>query len=503
MVFPSRKYALLPLAICLASTSTYAATNADLERRLVEQEKKIKKLERKLTGTRGAVKQNRNRISDISDRFKVNGFFSGGLAVNDGDDAELAIYDIGDNFSAQAVSRLGIQMTFKVADDMNLTGQLVSRGVNDYELEAEWAYLSWDVSNDFTLRIGRQRTPYYLLSEYLEVGYAYPWVRPPIELYNIPISSNDGVSLLYDFSVGDWNFSTQGYFGSSKGFADQLEGEFKLNQGWGVAAFAENGPWTFRMGFNTSNLDVESRVDGGIGDQLLDGVEGMQAGLAQFAPFAEQLAAAGSPVPTIKALPLENIETQYISAAASYDDGSLLVIGEIAHLRVVDFVQPAGDGGYLTVGYRFGKWMPHFTYGKFYTDAKNDAQVQEYLDAAAYVYALTSGVGGDPNEVALHYGAQALYNNLSMLVQQQTSYTLGLTYDINNRVKAKFEVALYEEFGKVNQIAGEGETVSLPPGISVNSIDYTQVDGNGRFTGAPGATGGSTAIYSFSIDAVF
>ncbi|MCG8668160.1 MAG: hypothetical protein MI867_02010, partial [Pseudomonadales bacterium] len=175
MVMPKYKFALLPLAICISSGSVLAATNAELERRLEDQERKIKKLERKLQGTRGAVKQNRGRISDLSDRFKINGFFSGGVAVGDGDQVDLN--GVGDNYSTSAISRLGLQLTFKITEDMNLTGQLVSRGVDDYGVKAESANLSWDLTSHFTARIGRQRIPYYLLSAYLEVGYAYPWVR--------------------------------------------------------------------------------------------------------------------------------------------------------------------------------------------------------------------------------------------------------------------------------------------------------------------------------------
>ncbi len=43
MVKPNAKLALLPLAICIASAPALAVTNVELEQRLLEQEKKIKK----------------------------------------------------------------------------------------------------------------------------------------------------------------------------------------------------------------------------------------------------------------------------------------------------------------------------------------------------------------------------------------------------------------------------------------------------------------------------
>lgn len=505
MVMPKYKYALLPLAICISSGSVLAATNADLETRLEAQERKIKKLERKLKGTRGAVKQNRNRISDIGDRFKINGFFSGGVAVGDGDQVELN--GVGDNYSTSAVSRLGLQLTFKVADDMDLTGQLVSRGLDDYEVEAEWAYLSWDVTSNFTTRIGRQRIPYYLLSEYLEVGYAYPWVRPPVELYNIPISNTDGIGFLYDFNVGDVNFSTQAYAGAGSGRSEQLEGEFSQNQSWGVAQFVEWNNFTFRLGYNTSNIDVKSIDNGGTGDSLIEGTEAAISIIEASASAEPFLGEA----PALESVPQKNIETEYKSAAVSYDDGSLLVMAEVANLRVKDFVQPAGDGGYLTVGYRFGDWMPHFTYSKFYTDAATDQKIDETLEAILYAgeasaIGLANPLLADATEIARltagRDGMIALYNNIALLKQEQTAYTLGLTYDINPRVKAKLEVAHYENMGEVTQIDSiDGSFVA--PASFETSVNSREVSSNGRFSGDVGEINGHTAIYSFSIDAVF
>lgn len=484
---PYLKLALLSLSVSTFMSSAFAASTAELTERLEEQESKLRILERQLQGSRGAIRQNRDRLADMAERLRINGFFSGGVAVNDGDDLGLAIYGIDDDYSSSAVSRLGIQMTFQVSDDMTLTGQLVSRGVNDYEVVAEWAYLSWDVNPDFTLRLGRQRLPYYLLSEYLEVGYAYPWVRPPIELYNIPISSVDGAGILHDFALGDWNFTTQAYIGSSSGFADQLEGEFTQQEAWGVAFFAESGPWTLRLGFSTSNLDVDNRLPGGIGDRLLTGLDALVAGLSD--PALASLQPVLGDAPVVQPIPLENIGTHYVSGALSFDNGSLLVMAELANLRVEDFVQPAGDGGYLTVGYRMGRWLPHVTWGKFYTDSSNNDQIRAYLDGALYL-GTASAVAGNAAGAA---ASQELYNALSGLIQRQTSYTLGVTYDVNPRVKAKLEAAFYTDMGRIRQVTA----------FDASGATFDEVDGNGRFTGAPGASGGDTAIFSFAIDAVF
>ena len=552
MVKKKHALALFPLALCFSSAHVLAAaTTADLEKRLQDQEKKITRLENQLKGTRSAVKENRGRIADMGERLKINGFLSAGVAVNDGDAIEDTVYGISDEYSTSAINKLGIQMTFKVADNIDATAQLVSRGTKDYNIEAEWAYLSYKVNNNLKVDFGRQRIPYYLLSEYLDVGYALPWVYAPIELYNIPITSTDGISATYNFNAGPVNFAWQTYGGASSGFTNQLDATFKQKESWGTSLVAEVSDWTFRVGYNTSKLDADVNA-GGAGDQLL---EALDLATTSLGPTL------GVPLPDEARwiTDAENIRTEYMSAAFMYDNGSLLVMGEIANLDVDGTIQPVGDSGYLTVGYRFGKWMPHITYAKFQTDSDNDEQVrqmQDYANAigqASYAAALGYNtavnqvvtIGGTPlatagvqaNQVVEQKTCSAaavacssndalvlmglrdqllsaadglgsnLYNITEAQIQEQQSVTIGLTYDVTPRVKAKVQATHYEGFGSNGyQYLGSSSGAAVGgalPVINYSGFSTQKTDGNGRFSGEPGAAGNHTAIYSFSIDAVF
>ena len=308
MVKPNAKLALLPLAICIASAPALAVTNAELEQRLLEQEKKIKKMERRVKSTRNAVKQNRSRLSDMSSRLKINGFFSSGVTLLDSEDFEFGQLNIDEDYSTSSVTKLGIQMTFQVSDDINVTGQLVSKGVDNYDVEAEWAYLSWDVTENFTARIGRQRTPYYLLSEYLDVGYAYPWTRPPIEMYSLPLNNTDGLAFLYDFNVGDWNFGTHVYAGEGFGDVESLGGSFRL-QNRGISLTAETGSWAFRLGYSNSEVEVASIDVGGSGEELLNGIEVIYTSIDTFNATAALLSL--DKIPTIEELQVDGMQTVY------------------------------------------------------------------------------------------------------------------------------------------------------------------------------------------------
>lgn len=544
MVKKKASLALLPLTLCFSSLPVLAATTADLEKRLEQQEKQIKRLENRLKGTRAAVKENRSRLSDAADRLKVNGFMTAGVAVNDGDDVVEPFYDIDDDYSSAAVSKAGVQFTFEVSESFDATVQLVSKGTNDYQVEAEWAYLSYQATNNLSFKFGRQRIPYYILSEYLDVGYALPWVIAPIELYNIPLSATDGISGTYTFDLGGWGFAWQAYAGSGAGRSDQLEADFEQNQSFGTNLVAEWNSWTFRVGYNQSNLKVN--VDeGGLGDTLIQALNTADDGLA---------ATYGVSTPSGLADGEDNIRTQYISSGFMYDDGSLMVMGELANLSAETF-QPVGDAGYLTVGYRFGKWMPHVTYAKFQTDSKADDRIrdiQAYADSVGKaIYSATGPLNpAAPTGLAALNGAinaqlglpsttlitpaeycaapsagacssailtqigvrdqlleavqgysESLYNSLESQIQEQQSYTIGVVYDVSPRVKAKLQATHYENFGENTYQTLDISTVG--GNNFLGNISTSDGHSNGRFSGDPDAAGNHTAIYSFSIDAVF
>lgn len=501
MVKKKATLALLPISLCFSSVTVLAATTDQLEQRIEQQEQQIKRLENRLNGTRSAVKENRSRIADQNDRLKINGFFSGGFAVNDGDDLIMPLYGVSDEYNSSSVTKLGIQMSFQVSEKVVATAQLTSKGTDDYNVEATWAYLDYKVTNDFTLRLGRTRLPYYLMSEYLDVGYAYPWVRPPIEMYNLPITETDGLTALYNLTTGPVNFTFQLNAGSTSGFSDELNANFKNNNQWSFVTLAEWSDFTFRLAYSTSEVEITD-----LGEQGDPGFD-LLFGMNQIVDTTTQLG-----LPTLlgisppEFMTLGGNKAEYMSGAVMYDNGSLLVMGEIANLSVKNLGQPAGDSGYVTVGYRFGKWMPHLTFAKYYTDSESDEKFHsrtDYLDAVNPLVAL-----GAPTLIE---STTALRNGMGTLVRQQQSYTLGLNYDLTNRVKVKAEVAFYENFGRVpvssydpgtGYVANAG-TLLVPGQFGIapttDPVTGAAVSPNPNSL----SVGNHTAIYSLSVDAVF
>jgi hypothetical protein len=96
----------------------------------------------------------------------------------------------------------GLQAVSDLGDGLTATGQIVARGSENYKPEFEWMYMTYNITPTLSAKVGRIRTPFYMLSEYLEVGYTYHWIRPPEELYAAQITNMDGASILYNVPMG-------------------------------------------------------------------------------------------------------------------------------------------------------------------------------------------------------------------------------------------------------------------------------------------------------------
>lgn len=110
---------------------------------------------------------------------------------------------------------MGLQLSTDLSDGLSVVAQLTAQGANDFDAEIEWLYISYNISNELNAKAGRQRYPFYAYSDYLDVGYAYHWIRPPQDVYSLAVSSYEGISLRYDSSLGDWDTSILGYYGAS------------------------------------------------------------------------------------------------------------------------------------------------------------------------------------------------------------------------------------------------------------------------------------------------
>ncbi|MGM0680095.1 MAG: hypothetical protein ACQESY_09550, partial [Pseudomonadota bacterium] len=92
---------------------------------------------------------------------------------------------------------IGLQFSTAVSDKVDMTVVLHAQGgADNYDIDTQWAYASYHFNNELELRMGKYKGPFYMVSDYKDVGYAYPWVRPPLEVYSTnPIEALSGLDL--------------------------------------------------------------------------------------------------------------------------------------------------------------------------------------------------------------------------------------------------------------------------------------------------------------------
>ena len=153
----------------------------------------------------------------VTSHLQINGFATAGGSWVSKDYNSKYLGDpyqpgagVDEKGSYQQDSVLGVQFTYAFDDRFDMVGQIVAAGTNDFQAQAEWAYVGYRVNDNLRIRAGRFAAPWYMYTENSRVGQAYPWARLPVELYKgIPINSLDGFDFLYRQPLGEWNLDAQ------------------------------------------------------------------------------------------------------------------------------------------------------------------------------------------------------------------------------------------------------------------------------------------------------
>jgi hypothetical protein len=292
-------------------------------------------------------KKNNSRIESVKksvegerEKLKINGYMSVyGVKSTDKNVTLSSGVDNHIGFNSDTIA--GIQFDYKMDDKLDAVVQLQAEGRDDYDLDTPWAFLRYKLTPTTSVRAGRMVTPLYLYADSIDVGYTYPWVRPPIEMYSVSSSLYTGVDLIQQFNFGGWNNSVQVLFGDGDGDVSGVS--LKSDYQAGLFATFNYDAWTFRAGGS----------------------------------HAENLHIAGTPTSTIDSL-------DYLSASLRYDNGALLVLAEARRInsdKDIEIWIPDSDGFYTTVGYQIDKFMPYATWAKAYSTNEPQSAQRQHQDS--------------------------------------------------------------------------------------------------------------------------
>jgi hypothetical protein len=118
------------------------------------------------------------------------------------------------SWSAKQESRLGVQGTVNFSRDLSGTAQVVARPNPGDKASLEWAYLTYKLDPAWTVQVGRKRLPLYYFSDFQDIGYAYPTIRPSPDVYGWDIVNYNGVNIDHVNDLGDWTVRTSAFYGN-------------------------------------------------------------------------------------------------------------------------------------------------------------------------------------------------------------------------------------------------------------------------------------------------
>jgi hypothetical protein len=264
-------------------------------------------------------------------------------------------------------------------------------------MDVEWAYLDYTINQHISLRGGKVKEPVFLISDYFEVGYAYPWIRPPEEVYNNnPINTIVGMEALFTVNLGRTTLIVQPYLGSNSEAVPGTGGAviFDATNFFGMAIQLSSASFTFQASALKTDVTTTGFLTMG----------GPPPGdFTVFPPTGN--------VTVINASATG--EAELASIGFSFDVANFVGYAEYVTRDIEGSVEglfPDQDGWYATFGYRAGKFLPHITVASVEADLKPGA---------------TPLVGANQGNT-------------------QDSVTLGLRYEVNDSAAFKFEYKAIE-----------------------------------------------------------
>ena len=280
----------------------------------------------------------------------INGFGTVGVTHLGGEDDGRSYGISGqtnDSWRGDQLSKFGAQLTYGVTDTVGLTLQTTAKAYGDeWKANLEWAYLSWQSTDNLMMRFGRLRTPVYMYSESIDVGFSYPWLRLPDEVYSqVQLSNYEGADIVYNLplSFATLSFQLAGGIAKNRDYYIYDE-EFDIdydNVFGSSASLATNDFGTFRVGYVEADIDTD--ISGSFTDIF------------------------GNP-DTASLLALDKDKGKFTSIGYQYDNGTWLTANEWTSRVIENDGSNSTDSFYLMGGRRFGDFLAHVTYAQLDED---------------------------------------------------------------------------------------------------------------------------------------
>ena len=379
-----------------------------------------------------------------SPSWKFSGFGTIGAVHTDERQADFAASILkGDgagrtaHWSRHVDTRLGGQLDWRLDARWSAVVQVVTeqRLDSSYQPRVEWANLKYQATPELALRFGRIALPMFIAADYRKVGYAYPWIRTPIEVYGVlPISNSDGADLSWQWNGEALRSTTQAFYGRTN--MPLFDGARLRGRAIaGLSHTVEQGALSARASVITTRLSVN------LFPELFDALD-------SFGPQGRDIT---------RRLKIEDKRASAMSLGLNYDPGHWFIMGEAGRSNVKGYLGGTRSA-YLSSGWRHGTLTPYAGYARVW------GREPEGPNALA--------LGGLPAPYAAAGSAvNAALAAMLRAVPSQSTLSAGLRWDV------AANIALKLQHERVTTRAGSR-------GMFINSVPDYQSGRTAQVTGA-------------------
>lgn len=337
---------------------------------------------------------------------KLSGFLSIGGGVVE-DKTKFAYNDISEEDFTLSNNLLGLQITGTIAENLTATGQFIARNSDNYTVNSEWAYLTYTVSGSSKVRAGRIRAPFYLYSDFLDVGYAYSWIQPPREVYYAAVANNiNGVDYFATGVLGSFDTTFETYFGSADDETQEGTNVTKssVRNQVGVVGTLGKDWWNLRAAY----VRVDVTLDNANMNQIAATLRGFNYG-----NNADKFLAADDKV-------------IFMELGGTIDTGTFVAAAEHIEIKAKDTFIGNNKRDYIMLGVRNGDFLYHIT------ASKDDDEVA-HPEAGIPSGVVLPGVGSSDVLIGI------LKSVASSQSISRNVLTLGVRWDITAGTALKFQ----------------------------------------------------------------
>ncbi|MCC2604266.1 hypothetical protein [Planctobacterium marinum] len=360
-----------------------------------------------------------------SSSVNVSGFGTIGLVVTDSDEFGYrsdfsrvgGVFD--SEFDFAQTSNLGLQFDIIANSSFDAVVQVIYREQEEYSLDSmvNLAFVRYTPTADWSVRIGRTALDLFLLTEFRDIGFAYPWAHVPSEIYGIvPHRHLDGLDITYRRPAGNGTFSAKMFYGESEygvtGFSSSNVTPLNLDNIVGLALDYQTFDWDIALNH------TQVKFDSTLITPLANGLRALSIQVPifeQFWPSVNEVAAG---------IDLNNQTGKYTSVSGQYRAESMTFMTELAQINADSLTVQDMHSGYFSGVYHTD--LHNFFFSIAYSETKQ-------YEVGAVDLAMLQNI---PFATDLYFEALGV---LGFFNVNQKTLSLGWRWDFSDNMSFKLQ----------------------------------------------------------------